>query len=177
MSRVGNKPVALPVGVGVAVKDGIVSVKGAKGELVRRLPSGVSLDLVERELFVRREDDSAPNRAKHGLVRALLSNMVVGVSSGFEKKLEIQGIGYKAEVKGSVLNLNLGYSHPVEFPFPTGVSVKVDGGTKLTVLGIDREAVGQAAAEIRAFRSPDSYKGKGVRYVGERVRLKAGKSQ
>ena len=177
MSRVGNKPVALPVGVGVAVKDGIVSVKGAKGELVRRLPSGVSLDLLERELFVRREDDSAPNRAKHGLVRALLSNMVVGVSSGFEKKLEIQGIGYKAEVKGSVLNLNLGYSHPVEFPFPTGVSVKVDGGTKLTVLGIDREAVGQAAAEIRAFRSPDSYKGKGVRYVGERVRLKAGKSQ
>jgi large subunit ribosomal protein L6 len=103
--------------------------------------------------------------------------MVVGVSTGFEKKLEIQGIGYKAEVKGSVLNLNLGYSHPVEFPFPTGVSVKVDGGTKLTVLGIDREAVGQAAAEIRAFRSPDSYKGKGVRYVGERVRLKAGKSQ
>jgi large subunit ribosomal protein L6 len=177
MSRVGNKPVALPVGVGVAVKDGIVSVKGAKGELVRRLPSGVSLDLVERELFVRREDDSAPNRAKHGLVRALLSNMVVGVSAGFEKKLEIQGIGYKAEVKGSVLNLNLGYSHPVEFPFPNGVSVKVDGGTKLTVLGIDREAVGQAAAEIRAFRSPDSYKGKGVRYVGERVRLKAGKSQ
>lgn len=177
MSRVGNKPVALPAGVGVAVKDGVVSVKGAKGELVRRLPSGVSLDLVERELFVRREDDSAPNRAKHGLVRALLSNMVVGVSSGFEKKLEIQGIGYKAEIKGSVLNLNLGYSHPVEFPFPAGVSVKVDGGTKLTVLGIDREAVGQAAAEIRAFRSPDSYKGKGVRYVGERVRLKAGKSQ
>jgi len=128
-------------------------------------------------LFVRRADDSAPNRAKHGLVRALLSNMVVGVSTGFEKKLEIQGIGYKAEVKGAVLNLNLGYSHPVEFPFPTGVSVKVDGGTKLTVLGIDREAVGQAAAEIRAFRSPDSYKGKGVRYVGERVRLKAGKSQ
>jgi len=177
MSRVGNKPVTLPVGVGVAVNDGVVSVKGAKGELVRRLPTGVSLDLVERELFVRRADDSAPNRAKHGLVRALLSNMVVGVSTGFEKKLEIQGIGYKAEVKGSVLNLNLGYSHPVEFPFPTGVSVKVDGGTKLTVLGIDREAVGQAAAEIRAFRSPDSYKGKGVRYVGERVRLKAGKSQ
>lgn len=177
MSRVGNKPVALPVGVGVAVKDGQICVKGAKGELVRRLPSGVSLDLVEREVIVRRADDSAANRAKHGLVRALLSNMVVGVSVGFEKKLEIQGIGYKAEVKGAVLNLNLGYSHPVEFPFPTGVSVKVDGGTKLTVLGIDREAVGQAAAEIRSFRSPDSYKGKGVRYVGERVRLKAGKSQ
>lgn len=177
MSRVGNKPVTLPAGVGVVVADGVVSVKGAKGELSRRLPTGVSVELAGGEVLVRRDDDSAVNRAKHGLLRALLSNMVVGVSAGFEKKLEIQGIGYKAEVKGSVLNLNLGYSHPVEFPFPPGVSVKVDGGTKLSVLGIDREAVGQAAAEIRAFRSPDSYKGKGVRYVGERVRLKAGKSQ
>lgn len=177
MSRVGNKPVPLPSGVTVTVKDGLVLVKGGKGELSRVLPVGVSVELAGKEVVVRRADDSASNRAKHGLVRALVSNMVVGVSVGFEKKLEIQGIGYKADVKGNVLNLNLGFSHPVAFAFPAGVTVRVDGGTKLSVMGIDRESVGQAAAEIRAFRAPDSYKGKGVRYVGERVRLKAGKSQ
>lgn len=177
MSRVGNKPVSLPKGVSVTLTGATLAVKGPKGELKREMPSGIAVTVSDSAVAFSRSSDAPEVRALHGLARALTANMVKGVSVGFEKKLELQGIGYKAETKGSNLSMNLGFSHPVEFPFPPGVTIKVDAATKISVLGIDSEAVGQAAAKIRAFRSPDSYKGKGVRYVGERVRLKAGKSQ
>lgn len=177
MSRVGKKVVVMPAGVAVAVEGSLLTVKGPKGSLQRVLPAGVGVAVVGQEARVELDPSGAAGGAMHGLVRALLANMVKGVTAGFEKRLEIQGIGYKAEVKGTVLNLSLGYSHQVEYPFPSGITVKVEAGTKLVVAGMDREAVGQAAANIRSFRPPDHYKGKGVRYSGETVRLKAGKSQ
>lgn len=176
MSRIGKLPVALPSGVTVQVADGAVRVKGPKGELSQTLPGEVAVSVADNEVVVNRDNDGRTARANHGLVRALVRNMVQGVSQGFEKKLEVQGVGYRAEVRGKSLVLNLGYSHPIEYPFPEGVSVAVDKGGAITVSGIDKQRVGQAAAEIRAFRKPDSYKGKGVRYAGEYVRLKAGKS-
>lgn len=177
MSRVGKKVVVMPAGVTVSVEGALLTVKGPKGSLQRVLPAGVGVAVAGQEARVELDAAGGANGAMHGLVRALLANMVKGVTSGFEKRLEIQGIGYKAEVKGTVLNLSLGYSHQVEYPFPAGITVKVEAGTKLVVAGMDREAVGQAAANIRSFRPPDHYKGKGVRYSGETVRLKAGKSQ
>lgn len=177
MSRVGKKVVVMPAGVTVSVEGSLLTVKGPKGSLQRVLPAGVGVAVDGQEARVELDASGVAGGAVHGLVRALLANMVKGVTAGFEKRLEIQGIGYKAEVKGSVLNLSLGYSHQVEYPFPAGITVKVEAGTKLVVAGMDREAVGQAAANIRSFRPPDHYKGKGVRYSGETVRLKAGKSQ
>lgn len=177
MSRVGKKVVVMPAGVTVSVEGALLTVKGPKGSLQRVLPSGVGVAVAGQEARVELDASGVAGGAMHGLVRALLANMVKGVTVGFEKRLEIQGIGYKAEVKGSTLNLSLGYSHQVEYPFPAGITVKVEAGTKLVVAGMDREAVGQAAANIRSFRPPDHYKGKGVRYSGETVRLKAGKSQ
>ena len=177
MSRVGKMVINLPTGCSVAVDGRKVVVKGPRGSIDRILPVGVDVVVEGTQARVLLDASGAADKGKHGLVRALLANMVKGVSVGFEKRLEIQGIGYKAEVKGTVLNLSLGFSHQVEFPFPAGVAVKVEAGTKLVVSGIDREAVGQAAADIRSFRPPDHYKGKGVRYAGETVRLKAGKSQ
>lgn len=177
MSRVGKMIVTVPSGCSVTVDARRVSVKGPRGSIDRLLPAGVDVVVSGNQARVVLDDSGLGDKGKHGLVRALLANMVKGVSAGFEKRLEIQGIGYKAEVKGSTLNLSLGFSHQVEYPFPAGVAVKVEAGTKLVVSGIDREAVGQAAADIRSFRPPDHYKGKGVRYAGETVRLKAGKSQ
>ena len=176
MSRIGNKPVAVPSGVQVTLAESSVSVKGPKGQLSMAVVDGVSFEQNDGQVSVVRLGDSPQLRANHGLMRALLANMVHGVSTGFEKKLEIVGVGYKADVKGSTLTLNLGYSHPIVFPFPDGITIKAEGPTKLTVMGIDKEQVGQTAAVIRGFRSPDSYKGKGVRYAGEYIRLKAGKS-
>lgn len=176
MSRIGNKPVAIPSGVEVTLGGEVVSVKGPKGQLQMAVVEGVAFEQSETAVQVNRLGDSPKLRANHGLMRALLANMVHGVSKGFEKKLEIVGVGYKADVKGSTLTLNLGYSHPIVYPFPDGITIATDGPTKLTVQGIDKERVGQTAAEIRGFRSPDSYKGKGVRYAGEYIRLKAGKS-
>ncbi len=176
MSRIGNKPVAIPNGVEVTLGADSVAVKGPKGALEMAVVEGVSFSQADGKVVVARQGDSPKLRANHGLMRALLANMVHGVSTGFTKNLEIVGVGYKADVKGKTLTLNLGYSHPIVYPFPDGVEIKAEGPTKLTVMGIDKERVGQAAAEIRAFRSPDSYKGKGVRYAGEYVRLKAGKS-
>jgi len=176
MSRIGNKVIVLPKAVEVSVADGKVVVKGPKGTLDTKLVQGVSFDVVDGTVSVRREGDSPRLRANHGLMRALTANMVHGVSVGFEKKLEIVGVGYKAEVKGKDIVLNLGYSHPIRYPFPEGITISCESPTKITVAGIDKEQVGQVASELRGFRSPDSYKGKGVRYEGERVRLKAGKS-
>jgi large subunit ribosomal protein L6 len=176
MSRIGNKPVAVPSGVTVSESGGVLTVKGPKGQLTQSIVDGISFDIGDGTVKVNRADDRRQYRANHGLMRALLNNMVTGVSAGFERKLEIIGVGYKAAVQGNKAVFNLGYSHPVDFPFPDGVSISVDKNTLVTVSGIDKEKVGQAAAEIRGFRPPDSYKGKGVRYQGEYVRLKAGKT-
>lgn len=176
MSRIGVKPVVVPKGVDVKVANGRLSVKGPKGSLGVKVASGISFSQADGNCMVARSGDSPNQRANHGLMRALLANMVTGVTNGFEKKLEITGVGYKADVRGSSIVLNLGFSHPITYPFPDGIQIAVDGGTKLTVKGIDKEKVGQVAAEIRSMRPPDSYKGKGVRYAGEYIRLKAGKS-
>jgi large subunit ribosomal protein L6 len=176
MSRIGVKPVVVPSGVDVKFDDGMLNVKGPKGQLGVKVAEGISFELSDGSCRVGRSGDSPTLRANHGLMRALLANMVTGVTAGFEKKLEITGVGYKADVRGSSIVLNLGYSHPITYPFPDGIQIAVDSGTKLTVKGIDKEKVGQVAAEIRSMRPPDSYKGKGVRYAGEYIRLKAGKS-
>ncbi len=176
MSRVGNLPIPLPSGVTVEVAAGRVNVKGPKGSLSQAVVDHVGVAVADGRVGVSRDNDSRPSRANHGLMRALLSNMVTGVTRGWEKKLAVIGVGYRAEVRGNKLVLNLGYSHPVEYPVPNGINVEVDKQNVITVAGIDRQQVGQVAAEIRAWRKPDSYKGKGVRYVDERVRIKAGKS-
>ncbi len=176
MSRIGKQPIQLPRGVRWALDGGNISVEGPKGSLRRSLVQGVSIRQEGDVLLVERDDDSQRFRTNHGLMRALVANMVRGVSTGFERKLEIVGVGYKAEIKGKTAVLNLGYSHQVEYPFPEGITISVEKNTKVLVSGIDRERVGQVAAELRGFRSPDSYKGKGVRIEGERIRIKAGKS-
>ncbi len=175
MSRIGKQPVALPAKVEVTIGDRVV-VKGPKGTLDRPLVEGVDVKVEDGNVIVSRHSDSKQHSANHGLMRALINNMVTGVSVGFSKKLEIIGVGYKAEVKGRDLLLNLGFSHPITFSPPEGVTVTVDKQTIVTLSGMDRESVGQAAAVIRSFRPPDSYKGKGVRYEGEYIRLKAGKA-
>ncbi|HJN74966.1 MAG TPA: 50S ribosomal protein L6 [Myxococcota bacterium] len=175
MSRIGNKPIEIPKGVTVTLGD-VIGVKGPKGELSQALVEGISGSIEGDTLVFVRASDHRKHRANHGLMRALVANMVTGVTTGFERKLEIIGVGYKATTKGKGVVFNLGYSHPIGFTPPTGVTVSVEKNTKITVTGIDKAAVGQVAADIRSFRPPDSYKGKGVRYVGEVVRLKAGKA-
>ena len=176
MSRIGKQPIEIPSGVKVSINDQSVSVTGPKGTLSRIILDTVSLDLNDKFLTVSRVDDSINARAAHGLSRTLLSNMVTGVTKGFERALEINGVGYRAEVKGDVLNLSLGYSHPINFQLPNGITVDVDKMTKLLVKGIDKELVGQTAAKIRQFRSPEPYKGKGVKYADEKILRKAGKT-
>lgn len=176
MSRIGKLPVEVPSGVTVTVGR-TITVKGPKGQLERPVVDGVSIAQQGGALVLSRASEERQHRANHGLMRALVANMVTGVTKGFERRLQIVGVGYKAESRGANLVLSLGYSHPIEFAPPPGVSLAVDAKTnKVTVSGIDKEAVGQVAADIRAFRTPDHYKGKGVRYEEERVRLKAGKS-
>lgn len=176
MSRIGKQPIPVPAGVTVTQVDGQVRVKGPKGELSMNLPSGVAVQQDGGILTVSRENDERQNRSKHGLARALLGNMVTGVTKGFERKLEIQGVGFKSEVKGKALNLSLGYSHPIEFPFPPGVTIDVEKGTKLSVKGADRQVVGETVAKLISLRPPDSYKGKGIRNEGQHIKLKAGKT-
>lgn len=176
MSRIGKQPVQLPSGVTVAVASDKVSVKGPKGTLEHFLPAHVGVKIESGQVLVERESDARQARANHGLLRALVRNMVQGVSTGFERKLEIIGIGFRAEVKGKNLVLTLGYSHPVEYAIPTGIGIAVSKEGIMTITGIDKQQVGQVASDIRSFRSPDSYKGKGIRHQGEYVRLKAGKS-
>ena len=175
MSRIGKLPIAIPQGVQVKVDDGRIEVKGPKGTLARPVPPCVTVGQDAGRILVTRENDERRSRAMHGLARALINNMVTGVTKGFEKRLEIQGVGYRAAIQGKTLKLELGYSHSILYPFPNGIEIKVEKNTLLTVEGIDNEVVGQTAAEIRAFRKPEPYKGKGVRYAGEQIRLKVGK--
>jgi large subunit ribosomal protein L6 len=176
MSRVGLKPITLPDKVSVDVKDGAVVVKGPKGELTTPVPEGISAKIEDGGLQFARADEERQTRAFHGLARSLANNAIQGVSQGFERRLAIVGVGYRAVAKGKAVEFNLGYSHPVVFNPPAGIEVAVEDQTKLVVRGIDKQQVGQVAAELRALRSPDPYKGKGVRYEDETIRLKAGKT-
>jgi large subunit ribosomal protein L6 len=176
MSRVGKNPITLPVGVDVQIQGANVTVKGPKGELSRSVDAEMKLDLSDGVLTVARPSDNQRHRAAHGLTRSLIYNMVVGVSEGFEKTLELQGVGYRAQMQGNVLVLAVGYSKPVEVPPPPGIEFEVEGTSRVIVRGINKEDVGQAAADVRKVRPPEPYKGKGIRYVGEYVRRKAGKA-
>ena len=176
MSRIGKMPVSVPSGVDVKVDGVQVTVKGSKGELSRQFTDRVSFSIEDGVVTVGREDDSHEARALHGLSRALLANMVEGVSEGFSKVLEIHGVGYRASLKGNNIELLVGFSHPVEVSAPKGITFEVPEPTRIVVSGIDKEQVGQVAADIRKVRPPEPYKGKGIRYAGEYVRRKAGKA-
>ncbi|MBZ5638038.1 MAG: 50S ribosomal protein L6 [Acidobacteriia bacterium] len=176
MSRIGRLPIPLPPGVKITVGADAVTVQGPKGTLTQPLPAGITAEAEGERLLVRRKDDTKRMKALHGLARALLANAVGGVTKGFTRDLEIQGVGYRAQVAGGAVNFSLGYTHPIDFPIPAGIEVAVERQTKITVSGADRQKVGQVAAKIRALRPPDVYKGKGIRYAGEVVRKKAGKT-
>jgi len=176
MSRVGRAPITVPQGVAVKIKKNEVTITGPKGELRRRLDPDMRIKLQDDSLTVERPSDSKQHRSLHGLTRSLLANMVGGVTDGFEKNLEIVGVGYRAEKKGDNLQIRVGYSHPVDVSPLPGVSLAVEGTNKIKVTGINKETVGDMAAQIRAIRPPDVYKGKGIRYAGESVHLKAGKA-
>ncbi|MBE9137236.1 50S ribosomal protein L6 [Nodosilinea sp. LEGE 07088] len=176
MSRIGKRPIPVPAKVSITIDGQDVQVKGPKGELSRTLPSGVVIVQDGDTVLINRKDESRLARERHGLCRTLVANMVEGVSNGYQKRLEIQGIGYRAQVQGRNLNLSLGYSHPVVFEPPSGIEFAVENNTNVIISGIDKELVGNVAASIRASRPPEPYKGKGVRYAGEQVRRKAGKS-
>jgi large subunit ribosomal protein L6 len=176
MSRIGKRPIPVPAKVSITIDGQDIQVKGPKGELSRTLPNGVVVLQDGETLLVNRKDDSRLARERHGLCRTLVANMVEGVSNGYQKRLEIQGIGYRAQLQGRNLNLSLGYSHPVVFEPPAGIEFVVENNTNVVISGIDKELVGNIAASIRASRPPEPYKGKGVRYAGEQVRRKAGKS-
>ena len=176
MSRIGRKPIPVPSGVTVSVDGKTVKVKGPKGELSRVIRPEISVEVSDGQMLVTRPSDDAQVRALHGLTRALLANMVEGVTTGYRRALEIVGVGYRAEKKGKALVLTVGYSHQVEYPEPEGISLSTTSPTVVVVEGIDKQQVGQVAAEIRAVRPPEPYKGKGIRYQGEHVRRKAGKT-
>jgi large subunit ribosomal protein L6 len=176
MSRVGQAPITVPDGVTVTLADGGVAVKGPKGELTRSLPEGISVSQDSGVLTVAREGDARDVKALHGLIRSLIANMVLGVTQGFEKNLEIHGVGYRATKQGSDIELAVGFSHSVRKAAPPGIEFDVPTPTRITVRGIDKELVGQTAAEIRAIKKPEPYKAKGIRYEGEHVRRKGGKA-
>lgn len=176
MSRIGRKPITLPKGVDVAVKGERIVVKGSKGELSTHMMPGVNLKIEGGIVNVSRENDEKQTRASHGLIRALVANMVTGVSEGFQKTLELVGVGYRAQMQGKKLVLSLGYSHPIEFEAPAGIEIVVENPVKITIKGIDKQAVGQVSAVIRGYRPPEPYHGKGVRYSGEYIIRKAGKA-
>ena len=177
MSRIGNKSIPLPASVKVSISEaGAVTVEGPKGKLVWSLPGKITAKVEGAELTVIRPGDARQDKALHGLSRALLANMVTGVNTGFKRDLEIQGVGFKAAVQGKILNLSLGKSHPILFPIPEQIKITVADNTKITIEGIDNHVVGQCAADIRAFYPPEPYKGKGVRFVGEKIRRKEGKT-
>ncbi|MBE6376644.1 MAG: 50S ribosomal protein L6 [Lentisphaeria bacterium] len=175
MSRIGKKPIDIPSGVKVTVADGNILVEG-KEKLSMAMPPFVTAEVKENQVLVSAADESRKANAMHGLARSLIQNMVIGVSQGFRKELQIVGIGYKAAVAGNKLNMSLGYSHPIEFQIPAGIKVTVTPENKITVEGCDKQLVGETAAQIRRFRKPEPYKGKGIRYVDERIVLKEGKS-
>ena len=176
MSRIGKAPITVPSGVEVEIQGRQVAVKGPKGELDIEVPVDITVRQDGEEILVERSDDERRNRALHGLTRSLVNNMVLGVSEGFSKELEIVGVGYRAAAKGSALELQLGFSHPVNVEAPDGITFDVPEPTRIIVSGIDKQVVGQVAADIRSYRKPEPYKGKGVRYLGEHVARKAGKA-
>ena len=175
MSRIGKQPIAIPDGVNVAVDPGRVTVNGPLGELTQNVPVRMLIEKEDGQLLVKRPTERGDDRALHGLTRSLVANMVEGVTNGFEKRLEIQGVGYRAALRGTALELNVGYSHPVVIDAPAGITFEVPVQTEVIVKGIDKQQVGEIAAEIRDVRKPEPYKGKGIRYRGEYVRRKVGK--
>lgn len=174
MSRIGQKPIPIPTGVTVNISPTAVEIQGPKGKLVTPIPPGICFEMKDGTLVASRANEE--HKALHGLARSLVANAVRGVTQGFEKQLDIVGVGYKAEVKGQAVLFSLGHSHPVAYPIPEGIQITVDKQTRVVVSGIDKQKVGQVAANIRALRPPDPYKQKGVRYVGERLKKKAGKA-
>jgi len=175
MSRIGKMPVPVPPGVTASWNPPLFAVKGPKGELTKTFPQGVSVEITDGKVLVRRQDDSRENRMRHGLVRSLIKGMVHGVTQGYEERLEVLGVGYRAELKGQVLQVFLGFSHPKEYPVPPGLKIAVDRAM-VTITGADKQQVGQAAAQIRAMKPPEPYKGKGIKYAAEVIRRKAGKA-
>ena len=177
MSRIGLRPIELPAGVEVTVNEGnLITVKGPKGELTEQVSGLLEVKVDGNVLTVSRDDDSKQKRSQHGLARTLINNMVIGVTEGFSKKLQLEGVGYRAEKKGNTLVMNLGYSHPVEMEDPDGIETEVPNANEIIVKGIDKALVGNYAANIRKWRKPEPYKGKGIRYEGERIRRKEGKA-
>lgn len=175
MSRIGKKPIAIPKGVEVRLEGDQLIIKGPKGKLNLKVHPDVKLDIADNNIAVSVIDETRESRSIHGLFRVLIDNMVTGVTKGFERVLEIVGVGYRAELKGRTAVFNLGYSHPINFELPTGIDAKIEK-TKITLSGIDRELLGMTAAKIRSFRKPEPYKGKGIKYAGEMIRRKAGKA-
>ncbi len=176
MSRVGRRPIEVPKGVKVVVSDGKFTAEGPKGKVTQALLDGFPVNVENNVVTVSRSGESGPERAKHGLMRALLANAVLGVSEGFSQGLEITGVGYKAELRGSEVHFALGYSHPVVFSVPEGIKIEIDKANKIMVTGADRQLLGQVCAEIRRLRPPDPYKGKGIKFTGEVIRRKVGKA-
>jgi large subunit ribosomal protein L6 len=176
MSRIGKKPIPVPDKVKVDIKQDAVVVTGPKGSVTNPIPPGIKFEQKDKQILAIRKDDSGPQRAFHGLARALVANAVRGVTEGFSRELEIVGVGYRAEQRKNSVVFTLGFSHPIEYPIPPGISITVDKQTKLVVTGVDRQQVGQIAANIRSLKKPDPYKNKGIRYVGERLKKKAGKA-
>lgn len=177
MSRIGKVPIPIPKDVKVKLTDSILEAVGPTGRLTHRIPPEIQISIEPEQIVVKRPNDHRTIRCLHGLTRALIANMITGVTQGFEKRLEIQGIGYRADLQGNVLRLTLGFSHPVLFPLPEGVKVEVERQTSIKVKGIDKQLVGSVAAQIRSLKPPEPYKGKGIRYVGEYVKLKVGKTK
>jgi len=175
MSRIGRKPVSIPQGVKIQIEDGTVRAEGPKGKLMQPVPAGLSAKLENDQLLISRSGDDRKMRALHGLARALVANMVTGVKDGFERKLDIVGIGYRAQLQGRVIQLALGYSHPVIFPLPEGITAEIDRQVSITLRGADKALLGQTAAKLRSLREPDPYKGKGIKYSDEVIRRKVGK--
>jgi large subunit ribosomal protein L6 len=176
MSRVGKMPIPVPTGVNVDIADGLITVKGPKGTLSQPVPDGISVRPEDGILVVERASDDRLLRSLHGLIRTLVNNMVIGVTTGFEKRLDIVGTGYRAAAAGTGLSISVGYSHPVVFDAPSGINLAMESPTRVLISGIDKQAVGEIAAQIRRIRPPEPYKGKGIRYMGEVVRRKAGKA-
>jgi len=176
VSRIGKKPIPLPDKVKVDIKPGSIVVTGPKGSVTNPIPPGITFQQKDKQVLAVRQDDSGPQKAYHGLARALVANAVKGVTEGFRKELEIVGVGFRAESKKNSVVFTLGFSHPIEYPLPPGINITVDKQTRLVVAGVDRQQVGQVAANIRSLRKPDPYKNKGIRYVGEMLKKKAGKA-
>jgi large subunit ribosomal protein L6 len=176
MSRIGKLPIPVPQGVTIHVERPYVQVKGPRGEMVRRVEDEIEVTVDDGKVWVKRSQDDREARSLHGLTRTLINNMTLGVTKGFEKVLDIEGIGYRADLQGNTLTLSLGYSHPIKYEVPAGIKVKVDKQTRITVEGNDKYLVGEVAAKIRRFRKPDVYKGKGVKYAGEVIKKKVGKA-